>query len=83
MSFSGPITIMAGVEFRLDSYGNGAAYTLVNAAANRSTYVQGDDATQFRDELDAVETTFPNGSPDEILGWLWDQCDYGSASQDF
>ena len=80
MSFSGPITIGEGKLFRLDSYGNGAAYTLWDLTTGASVYLQGDDATTFRDELDKVETVMPLGSQDEVLGWLWDQCDYGSAA---
>ncbi len=73
---------MQGAAFALDSYGNGAAYTFrALAAPASSVFLQDEDAATFRDELDRLETLRPDDSPDQILSWLWDQCDYGSAAQ--
>ncbi|AFU87871.1 hypothetical protein CcrColossus_gp001 [Caulobacter phage CcrColossus] len=81
MAFSGPIRIMEGTRYALDSYGNGAAYTLRNKIAQTSVWLQGDDAATFREELEAQEAAHPNKNPDYILSWLWDDCDYGLAAQ--
>lgn len=81
--YSGPIRISEGERFALDSYGNGAAYTLRDKTAKMSVWLQGDDATDFRETFDTIETVCPHFRPDETLGVLWDQHDYGaSASAD-
>jgi hypothetical protein len=56
MSYSGPITIHSADGWTLDSYGNGAAYTLslVANGESRSCFFQGDDAATFRDEFEAA-----------------------------
>lgn len=77
MSFSGPITISEGLRYRLDSYGNGAAYSLQDIAGGVSVWLQGDDAATFRDLFDKIEETRPDYVPDQILEHLWDAHDYG------
>lgn len=81
MSFSGPTRILEGERYALDSYGNGAGYTLRNKIAETSVWLQGDDAASFREELDAQEAAHPHHDPDRVLSWLWDECDYGLAAQ--
>lgn len=39
--------------FTVTSYGNGLSYLLRDRAARRELFVQGDDAAEFRDELEA------------------------------
>lgn len=41
-------------EFRVTSWGNGLAYDLEHKPSGRSVFFQGDDAAQFRDELQAL-----------------------------
>lgn len=78
MSYSGPITIASGVTYQLDSYGNGAAYTLIHKVrlgapeTYESVFFQGDDAATLRAELDAIERNFPNDSQDMVLSRLAD-----------
>lgn len=79
--YSGPLRISEGARFALDSYGNGAAYTLRDKAAQTSVWLQGDDAGAFREIYDTLETVCPHFSPDETLGVLWDQHDYGAAAR--
>lgn len=44
-------------RFTVESHGNGAAYTITDKITGESKYVQyGDDAAQFRSELDSIET---------------------------
>jgi hypothetical protein len=67
--------------FCLECWDNGLAYALTHKPSNRSVYVQGDDALQFERDREAAEIAFPDKTDDEIMAWLWDQCDYGSASE--
>jgi hypothetical protein len=67
--------------FCLECWDNGLAYALTHKPSNRSVYVQGDDALQFERDREAAEIAFPDKTDDEIMAWLWDQCDYGSASK--
>lgn len=75
MSFSGPVTIAESHGYRLDSYGNGAAYALRNIATRHSVWVQGDDAIVLREALDSIERNWPNWSQERVLECLWN--DYG------
>lgn len=53
------VIIRQSENYILTSYGNGIAYNLHNTALDKSVYVQGDDAAQFRKELEARENAFP------------------------
>lgn len=55
MSYSGPIQIFSRDGWTLESWGNGAAYTL--RLASRSCFLQGDDATNFREQFDALDAS--------------------------
>jgi hypothetical protein len=74
------IIVMNGSRHRLISYGNGLAYRLEDMKGRRSVFLQGDDAHQFRDELETLENLRPDDGADDILGWMWDHHDYGAAS---
>lgn len=54
MSYGSPVIIAESSAFVLYSYGNGAAYHLVEIAHDDEpgVFVQGEDATQFRAEFD-------------------------------
>jgi hypothetical protein len=76
------VRIMEGAKYALDSTGNGWAYTLrMFLPERRSVWFQDDDATQFREELAALEAARPNDSPDSILGALWCDFEYGTNSR--
>jgi hypothetical protein len=66
--------------FKLECWGHGVAYALTHKPSNRSIYVQGDDASQFERDRDAAENAFPDKTDNEIMAWLWDQCDYGCVA---
>ena len=74
------VTISQGQRYKLDSLGNGWAYTLRDLLTKQSVWFQDDDAAQLRDELEALETRWPNHSPDQILALLWE--DYGLLASD-
>ena len=67
-------TIFDTRRFYLMSYGNGTAYALHHRALDQSILFQGDDAEQFRTEMDALAARLDY---DNALGVLWN--DYNAA----
>ncbi len=65
------VTLSDTPNYRLVSYGNGLAYSLAKKETTTDVYFQGDDATQFREELEAMENADPERLTDDILGELW------------
>lgn len=70
MSYSGPITIYEHNGWKLDSYGNGAAYSLrrFRGADQKSISVSiaGDDASDFRNQFDCC-------GDDEMMEYLFSE----------
>lgn len=62
------IIIQQTPDLILTSYGNGWAYKLEHTGLAQSVWVQEDDATAFREALDARETVKPEES---ALPYLW------------
>ncbi len=68
--------------FRLDSHGNGAAYTMTDKATGESKFVQyGDDAAIFRGEYDAMQEAYANPNSawhkrswNSCLAYLFNDC---------
>lgn len=68
-------------RFRLESYHNGAAYVMMKRPVDHrpegplilgaSFFVQGDDATTFRERLDAYSEVFDDF--DKALSELWNE----------
>ena len=67
------VEIFTSERFALVSYGNGESYALHNHPAKKSLFVQGDDATTLRDEIDAWERIDPNMPTDSILTEIWNE----------
>jgi len=65
------ILIRQAAPYSVRSAGAGACYLLTNHAARRDVFFQGDDATQFETELEAMELTRPNAPTSAILAELW------------
>lgn len=62
------VEIARGGPLRLVSYGNGDAYALYwGATDDESIFVQGDDATTFREEWEALEAANPNTATAMLL----------------
>lgn len=57
-------------QFNVISYGNGTAYALEQKPSYRSVFFQGDDADQFKREMDAFEDRLDT---DAALAELWHQ----------
>ena len=68
MSYSGPITIYKACGWTLDSWGNGASYTLryTEGDKSRSCFFQGDDAETFRADFDSYE------NPQDLFAEYWE-----------
>ena len=73
--------IMRGQHYALDSYGNGFAYELIDTLAEQSVFVQGDDASQLWNDIEGIEAVHPDWSPDALLAYAWDECNYGSVAE--
>ncbi len=65
-------------RFTCMSYGNGLAYTLEQRSTRASILFQGEDADQFRTELDNLTCGRLPLSYDDALGVLWN--DYCAAA---
>lgn len=71
------LKIMSAGPYELHSLGNGLAYCLENWGNDErpeqpwSVFVQGDDASQFRDEIDAIEAMHPTMPTRDVLGEMW------------
>lgn len=63
-------------EYQLECWDNGLAYALTHLPTERQVYVQGDDADKFERERAEAQMAFPNKTDDEIMAWLWYQCEY-------
>lgn len=65
-------------RFTCMSYGNGLAYTLEQRSTRASILFQGEDADQFRTELENLTNGRLPLSYDDALGVLWN--DYCAAA---
>lgn len=63
--------ILKSASFELLSLGNGAAYELLSYPDAASIWLQDEDATQFRADLDAIETAYPEQCVENTLSQLW------------
>jgi len=70
----GTVRIEATDQWRIDSHGNGAAYTILHVPSQRSGFVQyGDDAARWREDYDAMQEAY--SSPNSC--WYkqtWNAC---------
>lgn len=65
--------IAAGYGYTLTSIGNGTAYELRSHGKWETVFVQGEDATQFRDEWEALEEAKPDTDTGALLQEMWGQ----------
>lgn len=80
-------TLFENHYWRLESWGNGWAYTLTHKVPGLhgeagSVFVQDDDAARFWDELEAIQSG-PRAPTEwqDVCATLWDDCEYGAAAQ--
>jgi hypothetical protein len=61
-------------DYEFSSYGRGLAYQLVHRPSKREVFVQGDDATELRRQLNAIQERYPNTAPwSLVLRELWSE----------
>ena len=61
------VVIYRSNRFEVVSYGNGMSYAVHDNTNKQSMFVLScDDATEFRNELEVFEATFPNASYDDF-----------------
>lgn len=79
-----PLTLIAeGPEYELLTSGDGANFVLHFKTDHLTAHLQGDDATRFRADYEAIRLQFPTWEPDQLLAQLWDQGGYSwLAAQD-
>ncbi len=65
--------IAKGNDFHLISVGNGWAYEFGRNGAERVLWFQDDDATQFREEWEALESTKPYAHTSALLAEIWER----------
>ena len=58
-------------RFVIRSFGNGLAYCLTHKAQRREVFLQGDDATTFHDEWNAIGEAKPHWNADGQLGHMF------------
>lgn len=68
--------IAEGKEFELLAADGGTSFILRSKADFFTAHLQGEDATRFRADYDAIRAQFPAWQPDQTLAQLWDQGGY-------
>jgi hypothetical protein len=58
-------------DFVVTSWGDGLAYGLAHKPSGQSVFFQGEDASQFRDELEALTERAPCLSYADALQAIW------------
>lgn len=58
-------------EWRVTSYGNGLAYELAHKPSGETVFFQGDDAAQFREELENLTEGKPSLDYADALRIIW------------
>jgi hypothetical protein len=79
-----PLTLVEeGSEYELLGSQDRTAFALRFKADHLTAHLQGDDATRFRADYEAIRLQFPAWKPDQTLAQLWDQGGYSwLAAQD-
>jgi hypothetical protein len=68
--------IAEGREFELLTAEDGASFILRSKADFFIAHLQGEDATRFRSDYDAIRHQFPAWKADQTLAQLWGQGGY-------
>lgn len=68
--------VAQGTDFELLSLDCGSAFVLRFKPEHLSAHLQGDDATRFREDYEAMIAQHPGWQADQTLAQLWDQGGY-------
>jgi hypothetical protein len=79
-----PLSLVAeGPEYALLASADGSAFVLRFKTERMSANLQGEDATRFRADFEALRLQYPAWEADQTLAQLWDQGGYSwLAAQD-
>jgi hypothetical protein len=79
-----PLNLVAeGTEYALLASEDRTAFVLRFKTEQLTANLEGDDATRFRADYDAIRLQYPTWEPDQTLAQLWDQGGYSwLAAQD-
>lgn len=79
-----PLTLIAeGTEYELRGSEDHASFVLRFKTDQMTARIEGDDASRFRADYEALKQQFPAWEPDKTLAQLWDQGGYSwLAAQD-
>ncbi len=79
-----PLKLVAeGPEYALLASEDGTAFQLRFKTEHMTANLQGEDATRFRADYEAIRLQHPTWEPDQTLAQLWDQGGYSwLAAQD-
>jgi hypothetical protein len=68
--------IAEGKDYELLGSPDKASFVLRSKADLFTAHLQGEDATRFQADYEAVQRQFPEWKPDQTLAQLWDQGGY-------
>jgi hypothetical protein len=72
-----------GPEYALFAAGDSSSFVLRFKSENMTANLQGEDATRFSADYEAIKQQHPAWEPDQTLAQLWDQGGYSwLATQD-
>ncbi len=75
--------IAEGKDYELLASADKACFILRSKADLSAAHLQGEDATRFQADYEAMQRQFPDWKPDQTLAQLWDQGGYSwLAAQD-
>ena len=75
--------IAEGKDYELLASEDKASFILRSKVDFFTAHLQGEDATRFQADYEAIQRQFPDWNPDQTLAQLWDQGGYGwLAAQD-
>jgi hypothetical protein len=79
-----PLTLVAeGSEYELLACEDGSVFALRFKTDQMIVNLEGEDATRFRADYEAIKQQYPNWKADQTLAQLWDQGGYSwLAAQD-
>jgi hypothetical protein len=78
-----PALIAEGPEYALLGSGDGASFVLRFKTDQMTAHLEGDDASRFRADYEALKQQYPAWEPDQTLAQLWDHGGYSwLAAQD-
>lgn len=75
--------VAEGTEYALLGSDDGSSFVFRFKTEQMTANLEGEDATRFRADYEAIKQQYPSWEPDQMLAQLWDQGGYSwLAAQD-